>query len=76
MNRKLSSKMNTIRAFFSPKSGYFCRFSKNSSQLLVIPIKEFNFGNPGGLQSAASLEMETLYRLLPGMPGKISEELF
>ena len=39
-------------------------------------MKEFNFGNAGGLQSTASLEIKTLHRLLQGMSSKISEQLF
>ena len=39
-------------------------------------MKEFNFGNAGGLQSAALLEIKTLHRLLPEMLSKISKQLF
>ena len=39
-------------------------------------MKEFNFDNAGGLQSTATLEIETPHRFPPTMPSKVAKQLF
>ena len=39
-------------------------------------MKEFNFDNAGGLQSTATLEIETPHRFPPRMPSKVAKQQF